>query len=58
MPTGDFPHPEGMIWTDAFGWVPVSKVERLGADFERVLFDNIWELYERDDRPSLWFWSV
>lgn len=22
MPTGDFPDPEGMFWTDALGWVP------------------------------------
>ena len=24
MPTGDFPDPEGMVWTDAAGWVPRS----------------------------------
>ena len=21
MPTGDFPPPEGMIWSDALGWI-------------------------------------
>jgi hypothetical protein len=24
MPSGDFPGPEGMMWTDAAGWVPVD----------------------------------
>lgn len=25
MATGDFPPPDGMIWTDAFGWVPKDR---------------------------------
>lgn len=24
MPMGDFPPPEGMVWTDAFGWVSAT----------------------------------
>lgn len=27
MPTGDFPEPDGMIWTDACGYVPTPKSE-------------------------------
>lgn len=31
MPIGDFPPPEGMIWTDTSGWVPeLPKYFQLG----------------------------
>lgn len=29
------------------GWVEIPQ-ERLGPEFERVLYDNLWELYARD----------
>ncbi len=28
--------------------VLLSKQERLGKEFEKVLYDNLWDLYARD----------
>lgn len=59
MPYGD---PPPMSWNDCFGYLPwwalAQSQERLGEPFERVLFDNLWDLYERDEKSGLWFWSV
>lgn len=35
------------MWLMAFYLNLLSKQERLGIEFERVLYDNLWELYAR-----------
>ena len=29
-----------------------ADMERLPANMEKILYDNLWELYESDDKPS------
>jgi thymidylate synthase (FAD) len=41
-------------------WYPKSihlqHMERLGEEFEKVLYDNLDDLYETDEKPKSWWW--
>lgn len=49
MPTGDFPPPKGMRWTDAHGWVP-DLPEEWGLVGGKPFKDEILELTVENKR--------
>lgn len=39
-------------------WFPEPiKMERLGEEFEKVLYDNLNDLYVTDEKPKSWWWK-
>lgn len=66
MPTGDFPPPEGMRWTDAFGYVPLVREPFGWADLNNLctecgapIRDHLigGSRYHPKDRTPLWLWE-